>query len=336
MTTGSGPGSPTSINIPGAPHLAFENVDSTNSGCPILGAFLSLRQGWEATTLNCPLSTQHKLSVPHPWRVFVFAPRVGSHNPQLPALNSAQTLGAPSLARFCLCAKGGKPQPSTARSQLSTNSGAPSLARFCLCAKGGKPQPSTARSQLSTNSRCPILGAFLSLRQGWEATTPNCPLSTQHKLWLPHPWRVFVSAPRVGSHNTQLPALNSAQTLVPHPWRVFVSAPRVGSHNTQLQVPPAGAPGPSPLGTGDNLTIRGPVLGLLVHAVALVQLVGKPQHLTARSQFNTNSGCPILGAFLSLRQGWEATTLNCRCPRQVPPVPRLWGPGITLRSEVQC
>ncbi len=322
-------------------------------GCPILGAFLSLRQGWEATTLNCPLSTQYKLRVPHPWRVFVsaprvgshnpqlptlnsaqtlvphpwrvfvFAPRVGSHNPQLPALNSAQTPGAPSLARFCLCAKGGKPQPSTAHSQLSTNSGAPSLARFCLCAKGGKPQPSTARSQFNTNSRCPILGAFLSLRQGWEATTLNCPLSTQHKLRVPHPWRVFVSAPRVGSHNPQLPALNSAQTPgAPSLARFCLCAkggkPQPSTARSQLSTN-SGAPSlarfrlcakggkPQPSTARSQLSTNSGAPSLA--RFCLCAKGGKPQPSTARSQLSTNSGCPILGA--SLRQGWEATTLNC-------------------------
>ena len=48
------------------------------------------------------------------------------------------------------------------------NLGAPSLARLCFCAKGGKPRLSTGRYQLSKNLGAPGLDF-----QTWESTNPN-------------------------------------------------------------------------------------------------------------------------------------------------------------------
>ena len=74
-----------------------------------------------------------------------------------------------------------------------TKAGAPSMARSCFCAVGGKAQllPRQKASPHQHESVCPIHGAFLFLRHGWESTTlsssESIPRSASKTGGEPHP-----------------------------------------------------------------------------------------------------------------------------------------------------
>jgi hypothetical protein len=111
--------------------------------------------------------THHKTWVPHPRRVFVFAPRVGWHEPQLVTFHPPRETGAPS--KLCL---GGIAQTTP----LGRSEGPAFAFRPFTHQKNG----------------CPTLGAFLFLRLGWDGTNLNLSHSTHHEKRVPHPSSAWV------------------------------------------------------------------------------------------------------------------------------------------------
>ncbi len=201
---------------------------TTRNGCPIQALL-----GWDSTnhtfgaqrrTCIC-FSSLHppKKWVPHPRRVFVFAPRVGWHEPQLVTFHPPRETGAPS--KLCLggiaqtsplgrvekpafafrpfthrktwvphpsFAWVGQHEPQSVSFKLRTNLGAPSKLRLGGIAQtsplGRVEEPAFAFLPFThAKNGCPTLGAFLFLRLGWDGTNLNLSHSTHHEKRVPHP-----------------------------------------------------------------------------------------------------------------------------------------------------